>query len=146
MFTAFTTNLNELLIENGLTQSKLAEKLNIDSSTISKYLSENQSLDIDIAIDIADFFNCSLDYLFGLSNENKSKTFVNRPPFETRFLFLLKHFKVTRYKLQKGTDISKSTMYYWQIGKSKPTMDSIIKLAKYFECSIDFVIGRTDFY
>lgn len=36
-------------------------------------------------------------------------------------------------------------MYYWQIGKSIPTMDSIIKLAKFFNCSIDFVIGRVDF-
>ena len=66
-------------------------------------------------------------------------------PYYRQFIKLLKNNKVSRYKLQKNTEISKSTMYYWQIGKSIPTMDSIIKLAKFFNCSIDFVIGRVDF-
>lgn len=141
----FVNTLNDLIIEKGLNQTLLAEALNIDSSTVSKYLSENQLPDLNIAIKIANYFNCSLNYLFGITDENKAKTFKNCPPFSERFLFLLKYYKVSRYKLQKNTEISKSTMYYWQIGKSTPTMDSIIKLAKFFNCSIDFVIGRVDF-
>ncbi len=141
----FVNTLNDLIIEKGLNQTLLAEVLNIDSSTVSKYLSENQLPDLNIAIKIANYFNCSLNYLFGITEENKAKTFKTCPPFSDRFLFLLKYNKVSRYKLQKNTEISKSTMYYWQIGKSIPTMDSIIKLAKFFNCSIDFVIGRVDF-
>ena len=37
----FVNTLNDLIIEKGLNQTLLAEALNIDSSTVSKYLSEN---------------------------------------------------------------------------------------------------------
>lgn len=141
----FVYTLKDLMIEHNLTQSKLAEVLEIDCSTISKYLCGNQSPDFDILIKIADYFDCTLDYLLGRTDENKRKDFHACPPFSTRFLFLLDKYKLSRYKLQQNTHIAKSTMYYWQTGKSKPTIDSLIALAKEFGCSVDFVVGRVDF-
>ena len=60
----FVYTLKELLIENGITQSELAERLNTEPSTISKYLKEKQYPDIEMAVKIADYFGCSLDFLF----------------------------------------------------------------------------------
>lgn len=141
----FVYTLKELLIENGITQSELAERLNTEPSTISKYLKEKQYPDIEMAVKIADYFGCSLDFLFLLKDRKSNEHFHECPPFNERFLYLLDSFHISRYKLQQKTNISKSAMYYWQIGKTNPTMDSIIKLAKYFDCSIDFILGRVDF-
>ncbi|MCM1305982.1 MAG: helix-turn-helix domain-containing protein [Bacteroides sp.] len=141
----FVYTLKELLIENDLKQSELSEKLGLGSSTISRYLLEKQTPDIEVAVKIADYFDCSVDYLLGFEDNYKDKTYHEYPPFSKQFLYLLDRFKISRYKLQKLTEISKSTMYYWQKGKNKPTMDNVIKLAKALDCSIDFVLGRIDF-
>ena len=141
----FVETLTELLIEKNLSQKEFAEKLEITSTAVSKYLLGKQNPDVEIAIRIAEYFNCSLDYLFGKEYDNHIKSFHACPPFNERFVFLIKHFKISKYKLQKSTGISKSTMHYWQNGEREPSMDSIIKLAKCFDCSIDFVLGRVDF-
>ncbi|MDE7329706.1 MAG: helix-turn-helix domain-containing protein, partial [Clostridia bacterium] len=31
---------------------------------------------------------------------------------------------------------------YWKNGKTQPTVDSLYKISKALNCSIDFVIGR----
>lgn len=39
---------------------------------------------------------------------------------------------------------SESIVYQWLSGYVEPQMDTLIKLADIFECSIDYLIGRTD--
>lgn len=38
--------------------------------------------------------------------------------------------------------ISKNSVYNWENGISEPNIDLLIKLANYFECSIDYLLGR----
>ena len=143
--TNFVETLKELLIENNLMQKDFAAKIEIKPSTITQYLSGHQLPTLEIAVKIAAYFNCTMDYLFGEEDIAKVKVFRKCPPFNTRFRFLMKHFKKTQVELNKTAHISKSAIYYWLSGKRVPAMDSIIKLAKFFNCSIDFVIGRVDF-
>lgn len=141
----FVDTINDLLIEKGLMQLELAEKINVAPATISRYISGRQDPEIDIAIKIANYFNCTLDYLFGLEENNTEKKFRTRPEFKVRFKFLLEHFNMTIKEIQEKAGIAKTAMYYWRNGEREPSMDSIIKLAKCFKCSIDFVLGRVDF-
>lgn len=55
-------NLRENL---GLTQKELAAKLNVGRSTISGYEKGTTQPSYDVLIKLADFFDVSLDYLFG---------------------------------------------------------------------------------
>lgn len=55
-------NLRENL---GLTQKELAAKLNVGRSTISDYEKGTTQPSYDVLIKLADFFDVSLDYLFG---------------------------------------------------------------------------------
>jgi len=48
---------------DGLTQEKLAEKLNTSDSHLRKIENGQRSASIDLYIDIAQYFNVSLDYL-----------------------------------------------------------------------------------
>lgn len=54
--------------ELNLTQSQLAEKLNIATSSISQYESGDRIPSDDIKIKLAEFFDVSLDFLLGLSD------------------------------------------------------------------------------
>lgn len=42
--------------------------------------------------------------------------------------------------LNKG----ESAVRMWEIGRSNPDLDTLIKLAEYFECSTDFLLGQSD--
>ena len=77
----FQERLQELLVENDLSRLQLAKSLNISSTTINGYFNKGYYPKIEIAIGMADYFNCSLDFLFGLSdvsdfsNRNKNSFF-----------------------------------------------------------------------
>ena len=70
----FQESLKELLDDNKISRLQLAKNIGIDYSTINGYFNKNYYPQLDIAIKIANYFDCSLDYLFGLSfnkeNEN----------------------------------------------------------------------------
>jgi len=142
ILTNFAERLNELMIENDIKSPELATKLGIHRSTISRYLSGNKIPSVKNVISLANYFNCSTDYLLSLTDENKVKTFKPCPPFNEQLKFLLDYYKITKYQLQKWTQIAESSIYYWQRKKSNPDIDSIIRIAKCLECSVDFVLGR----
>ena len=47
-------------------------------------------------------------------------------------------------KMLSDCDISKNTLSSMQSGGYLPRLESIAKLADYLDCSIDYLIGRTD--
>ncbi|MDE5601667.1 MAG: helix-turn-helix domain-containing protein [Clostridia bacterium] len=142
----FAERLNELIIEKDLTQSKLAESINVEPSTISRYLSKQNIPEIDILIRIADYFNCSVDFLIGRTEiVSSSKTYNECPQFSIQFKKLIKRLGVSRYELQKTTKISKSIMYYWETGINQPSIENLIKIADKYDYTLDFILGRVEF-
>ena len=55
---------------------------------------------------------------------------------------MIQYFSVSAYKIYTNTNISKARFFEWKSGKRKPSLDNIIKLAEFFDCSVDFVLGR----
>lgn len=55
--------LKELRKKKGLTQIRLAIELNMSQNTISRYETGSHEPDVQTLIQIADYFNVSLDYL-----------------------------------------------------------------------------------
>ena len=64
--------------------------------------------------------------------------------FVERFKTLLEKNDVTAYKVAKETNISQGLMREYQKGIKTPSSQNIIKIADYFGCSIDYLLGRTD--
>lgn len=61
--------MKELRKDRGISQKELAESLSIGWKTISSYETDNSSPDDELKLEIARFFNVSLDYLLGLIDE-----------------------------------------------------------------------------
>lgn len=55
--------IRELRLENNLTQKELAEKISSTSKNIWAYENQISIPPLDVLIKLADFFNCSIDYL-----------------------------------------------------------------------------------
>ncbi len=62
----FPERLKLLRKEMGLTQTELAEKLGLKQVTVAKWEKGERTPYIDYFIELAKFFNCTIDFLVGL--------------------------------------------------------------------------------
>jgi transcriptional regulator with XRE-family HTH domain len=51
---------------------------------------------------------------------------------------------LTMQQLGANIDATKATISNFENGQKKPSLDMLIKLADYFDVSIDYLTGRTD--
>ena len=72
--------LKELRKEKGLTQERLAEQFNVSSRTISRWENGNNMPDLDILMEISDFYEVDLREIF--NGERKSEN-MNKETKET---------------------------------------------------------------
>ena len=63
--------LKELRKERKISQLKLALDLNMNQNTISRYENLEREADYETLVRFADYFDISLDYLLGRSDEQK---------------------------------------------------------------------------
>lgn len=61
----FSENLRTLRLELGLSQKVLAEKLGKKRTSVFEWETNGHEPDYDTLIEIANFFNVTLDYLLG---------------------------------------------------------------------------------
>lgn len=134
--------LKELMGEAEINTPRLAEKIGIEHSAISKFLNAERLPSAATLVKLADFFNCTTDYLLGLSDILDDRSFKQRPPFSEQLSFLLEYYHITKYRLEKDTNFSEETVNYWHKGKYEPTVESLIRLSKYFKTTVDFILGR----
>ena len=135
-------NLKDLMQEAEINAPALAKATGIDASTILTLLRGDGLPYVDTLVKLADHFHCSTDYLLGLTDLLTEETYKERPPFSERLTFLLCNFKTTKYRLEKETGLSEKTVNRWHNGKTQPTVESLVRLANYFHCSVDYVLGR----
>lgn len=63
--------LKELRISRKISQTKLAMDLNLTQNSISRYETGEREADYDTLVAIADYFNVSVDYLLGRTDNPK---------------------------------------------------------------------------
>ena len=65
--------IKQLRKEHGLTQQELADKLNLAKSSISSYEGGARMPSYEMLINMSTYFNCSIDFLMGLTSIEKPK-------------------------------------------------------------------------
>ena len=139
---SFVENLNELLFDKQMTIKDLCEELDITLSQVYSYLKKESVPYITTIVKIADYFSCSIDYFLGLAPYLVDDKLNYTPPFSVAFAQTLEERNISRYQLNKETKIANSAIDYWYHGKRVPTLDSVLKLTKYFNCTIDKLLRR----
>ena len=61
--------IKELRQNKGLTQKELAEKISATNKSIWAYENDFATPPLDVLLRLADFFNCSIDYIAGRSDD-----------------------------------------------------------------------------
>ena len=64
--------------------------------------------------------------------------------FKDVFVQLLQKHNVSAYKFSQDTGIPQSLLSNYKAGTKSPTSDNLVIIADYFDCSVDYLLGRTD--
>lgn len=137
----FSERLIELMKENDLNAEKLAKALNIEPTVVRRWCLPNKDAFISSLIKLAEYFECSLDYLC-----KRSDTFLDYkpkecPPFMEWLPTVIKERGKTTYQIFTQTRIKSSYFTSWRQG-SEPLISSLGVLADFLDVSLDHLIGR----
>lgn len=64
---------------------------------------------------------------------------------DLRNLRILRNKKnISQLKLSMDLELSQELISQYELGKSLPTIENLVKLANYFNCSTDYLLGLTN--
>ena len=135
----FNERLKELT--EGKSKHKLSKNLGFGESAIDGWCLGFRSPKLSYFIRLADYFNCSLDFLYGRSEDDTPPKPAPMPKLDERIKSVLKACGVTWYNVVKNTGLSKSTLLQWGRGRD-PLLSKLAELADYLGVSIDYLVGR----
>ena len=143
--TNFFDVFSDFLEINNITVQDVSRATGIEDSVIYNY-ANNALPTVKHAVSIANYMNCSLNYLMGIDDLPNKASFEQKydiSVFSKRYDNLLKEYNVSHYNLSTNAGLNYSSHYAWRHG-AIPAMTSLIKIAKYFDVSIDYLVGRSD--
>lgn len=142
----FKVILKELRTDRNLGQEWLAKEAGVNKGSVSYWENGLKEPKLHSIVLLAKYFNVSADYLVGLNNnfgkidydcKNEFKDVVKRLRIE-------KH--MPQETLAKELGVSNGIISIWENGLREPSMRSLILLAKYFNVSINYLVGLSNDY
>lgn len=139
----FKENLYDIIMEEGINFTELAKRTQMPSGKMSIYSRGFYLPNVENLLKIANYKNCSVDYLLGLTDSPEYTKSKKNLTFYEILIQLLKERKTSYYKVSKELHLSNSNLAKWKHGKV-PKVETLYKLADKFGVSIDYLIGRSD--
>lgn len=65
----FSTRVQSLMTENSISQKELADRIHLTPSALNRYLRGNRMPNLELLLQLADFFQVSVSYLLGETEE-----------------------------------------------------------------------------
>ena len=139
----FSEILNDLILDNELTKTQFAKKINVAPSKITGYLNGQIPAPKTVA-KICDYFMCSMDFITGLSNEFcypniKNGYYPNC--FMPEYQKLLTINNTIHYRLAQKGIVNMTCLTRWKNGRL-PQFEVLFNIAYELGGSIDKMLGR----
>ena len=137
----FNIRLTELMEENELTPTILANALGINSSAVSKLVLHNSDVTLSTLMTLKNYFNCSIEFLSGRIEIDTETMKFTEHNFINSLKINLKEKEITEYRIIKTLKFSNNLLPNWKKG-GEPRLSSLSKISDYLECTIDYLVGR----
>lgn len=72
------------------------------------------------------------------------KDMENKESFKERLNHLIEEREIAHSKLAKAIEVSTALISKYTSGKTKPSYDNFIKIAEFFDVSLDYLVGREE--
>ena len=140
------TRIADLRFDKDLKQKEVASKLNVLENNYSKWERGVTDIPLSKSNELANFYDCSLDYLFGLSSKNikTEKKEINLKLMCQRILSLRKEKDLTQEQVSEHIGFHQRTYAHYEDGSRIPTSFKVYYIAIYYNVSLDYIVGRSD--
>ena len=132
---------------NKLKQKQVSNILGISNTLYCDYENENQIMPIKYLNELANYFNCSLDYIFGFKTSisyNNSEKLIDKNLSGLRIKEFRKENKLTQAKLSESLNCSLGTIAGYEIGRYIIATPFLYTICKKYSISADYLLGKTD--
>lgn len=148
---SFSLKLKEIRQKNNLTQDQLADELNTryhlneSKATISQFEHNKRIPDLDRLINIADYFQVSLDYLCcDVNKSNNVNENNNISVFSYNLKKLRERYHLTQLGLAEKLKVSNGAISKWENCQREPDLSTLKKIKEYFNISYDSLLETND--
>lgn len=139
----FSDCLKDILIERNISVKKLSETSGITDSRLYDFIAGKCAPSVSNAVKLADTLHCTLDYLFGFEEEYIfCQNYKLTSDCSDRLIQAIDNSGKTRYKISKEFKVSQQQLHNWYRRKQIPSLITLIAFADYFNCSLDYLIGK----
>ena len=139
------TRLKEIREDKDINQEKMAEILNVNRSTYSLWELGINIIPLNHLCDFADYFGLSIDYIVGLSNNRKVKSFVKGFNLKT----LGKNMKtirlennLTQQEMANILDVTQVCVAKYEKGDICISVSNLYKFCQKFKVSLNEICGK----
>jgi len=138
--------LKDIREDNDINQEKMSEILGINRSTYSLWELGINIIPLKSLCDFADYFDFSLDYVLGLTNDRKSKSSIKGIDLKV----LGNNMKLIRTKNNLSQEniaellgVTQACITRYEKGIISISVPNLYKFAKEFKVSINELCGKT---
>ena len=139
----FRKNLKDLMNEKNLNITQLGKEIGLNPRTIRRWY-EDRFPKVNSVVKISDYFGCSCDFLFGMTEIFEFQSSKKPVSFYSRYIELAEKKGFTDYRIAKICLIGRGTISKWKNGRV-PDVYILLTLCKVFDCGFDYLLGRSDY-
>lgn len=142
----YKERLKQVREDKNINQIETAKILNISNSAYERYENEHDTFPINHLIKICDYFNVSLDYLFGFTDIPNYKNIheITKEKAILRLKEFRKENKLTQVKLASILNVANGTIANYECGRNLIATPFLYEICKKYKVSADYLIGRID--
>lgn len=132
-----------------LTQKEIAESINMSRGHYSMCESNRRFMTLKSLNDFCNVYSSTLDYIFHLSNSNDTRHIIkiqklNKNIISKNIKEILIENSLTQKQVAKFLNTTQSTINAYVNGKNIIITSFAIQLAKQYNFSLDWLIGRSN--
>lgn len=140
----FAERFKELTEDTNLTHEEIAKIAGCGHGSISRWKNGTCLPTLKNIIRVTAYFNCSIDFLLNRKETPEINSVALVSSFGERLKSSAKAKHKTLYAVSVDLTMNDVNIYRWANGQSEPNVYYLIMLANYFNCSVDYLIGRKD--
>lgn len=143
----YGTRLKELRAIFKLSQNDVANLLNIKRSSYNQFEQQYDIIPIKRLNELANIFNCSIDYILNLNNNKiykNSRKDIDIIISKTRLKEFRKMNNLTQEKLAKVLETTQSVVAGFEKGRNLIATPFLYTICKKYNVSADYLLGKID--
>ncbi len=142
----FQKRFKELSDEININKVQIAKQIGITYSTFSKIYNYGIVPRTAVLIQIADFFNVSIEFLLAMTDEEYFDKSKSHQTFRERLVLLKEKNSIkSYYSLSEKLHIDRKVISNWLHIGFLPEISNLELLSDFFDVSLDYLLGRTDY-